>query len=211
MGPTENSSAPIPKAPAAGSRPVSARFIAALGGSPCCPAVATDEQFDRALLSQAEVLFVLRANGLELGHLIGRAHERGKLVAVHLDLVAGLRSDRAAVGWLARAGADAVITSHGHLVAAIKNQGMVAIQRLLAAHGSQLSAGLASIARSEPDVIEFLPGVVLPQARHLLPRLGPPMLAGGFVRSRDDVRAILAAGALAVTTGREELWGMTHE
>jgi len=25
------------------------------------------------------------------------------------------------------------------------------------------------------------------------------------------VRAILAAGALAVTTGREELWGMTHE
>jgi len=210
MGPTENSSAPIRKAPVAGSRPVSARFIAALGSSPCCPAVATDEQFDKALLSPAEVLFVLRANGLELGHLVSRAHERGKLVAVHLDLVAGLRSDRAAVGWLARSGADAVITSHGHLVAAIKNQGMVAIQRL-AAHGSQLAAGLASIARSEPDVIEFLPGVVLPQARHLLPRLGPPMLAGGFVRSRDDVRAILAAGALAVTTGREELWGMTHD
>jgi glycerol uptake operon antiterminator len=88
---------------------------------------------------------------------------------------------------------------------------MVAVQRLLAAHASQLAAGLASIARSEPDVIEFLPGVVLPQVRHLLPRPGPPMLAGGFVRSRDDVRAILAAGGLAVTTSRENLWGMSRE
>ena len=211
MGLTTLTSTQMRRAPVAGARPGAAEFIAALAGAPCCPAVTTDEQFDRALLSPSQVLFVLRANGLELGHLVGRAHERGKLVAVHLDLLAGLRSDRGAVGWLARSGADAVITSHGHLVAAIKNQGMVAIQRLLAAHGSQLAAGLASIARSEPDVIEFLPGVVLPQARHLLPRLGPPMLAGGFVRSRDDVRAILAAGALAVTTGREELWGMTHE
>ena len=211
MGLTANTSAPMRRAPVAGSRPVSARFIAALAGSPCFPAVTTEEQFDRALLSPAEVLFVLRANGLELGHLVNRAHERGKLVAVHLDLIAGLRSDRAAVGWLARSGADAVITSHGHLVAAIKNQSMVAVQRLLAAHRSQLSAGLASIARSEPDVVEFLPGVVLPQVRHLLPRLGPPMLAGGFVRTRDDVRAILAAGALAVTTSREDLWGMSRE
>jgi glycerol-3-phosphate responsive antiterminator len=37
------------------------------------------------------------------------------------------------------------------------------------------------------------------------------MLAGGFVRSRDDVQAILAAGALAVTTSREDLWGMSRE
>lgn len=211
MGLTASTSASNRRAPAAGSRPVSTEFIAALAVSPCCPAVTTDEQFDRALLSPAEVLFVLRANGLELGHLVGRAHERGKLVAVHLDLIAGLRSDRAAVGWLARSGADAVITSHGHLVAAIKNQSMVAVQRLLAAHRSQLSAGLASIARSEPDVVEFLPGVVLPQVRNLLPRQGPPMLAGGFVRTPDDVRAILAAGALAVTTSRENLWGMSRE
>ena len=211
MGPTSNTPASNRRAPAAGSGQASARFIAALAGSPCCPAVSTDEQFERALLSPAQVLFVLRANGLELGRLVGRAHEHGKLVAVHLDLIAGLRSDRAAVGWLARSGADAVITSHGHLVAAIKNQSMVAVQRLLAAHRSQLSAGLASIARSEPDVVEFLPGVVLPQVRHLLPQQGPPMLAGGFVRTPDDVRAILAAGALAVTTSREDLWGMSRE
>ena len=211
MGLTTLTSTQMRRAPAAGSRPRPAEFIAALAISPCCPAVTTDEQFDRALLSPAEVLFVLRANGLELGHLVGRAHERGKLIAVHLDLLAGRRADRAAVGWLARAGADAVITSHGHLVAAIRNQSMVAVQRLLAAHASQLAAGLASIARSEPDVVEFLPGVVLPQVRHLLPRPGPPMLAGGFVRSRDDVRAILAAGGLAVTTSRENLWGMSRE
>jgi glycerol uptake operon antiterminator len=211
MSLTTLTSTQMRRAPTASSRPRPAEFIAALAGSPCCPAVTTDEQFDRALLSHAEVLFVLRANGLELSHLVRRAHDQGKLVAVHLDLLAGLRSDRGAVGWLARSGADAVITSHGHLVAAIKNQSMVAVQRLLAAHRSQLAAGLASIARSEPDVVEFLPGVVLPQVRDLAPRSGPPMLAGGFVRTQDDVRAILAAGALAVTTSREDLWSMSRE
>jgi glycerol uptake operon antiterminator len=194
-----------------GSRCSPAEFIAALSAAPCCPAVTTTEQFELALGAPALVVFILRANGLELGHLIDRVHERGKLAAIHLDLVAGLRSDRAAVGWLARSGADAVISSHGQLMAAIHNNSMTAVQRLLATHRTQLAAGLVSISRSEPDVVEFLPGVVLPQVRPLIPELTATMLAGGFVRSPQDVRAILAGGAVAVTTSRPELWGLRHE
>ncbi|MGD0862862.1 MAG: glycerol-3-phosphate responsive antiterminator [Candidatus Limnocylindrales bacterium] len=190
--------------------PSPATFVSRLAMFPCCPATTTGEQFQRALASHAQVVLILRANGLELAPFIGQAHECGKLVAVHLDLVSGLRGDRAAVEWLARSGADAVISSRGHLMAAIRQESMTAIQRLLLLSHTQLASGIAAITRSKPDIVEVLPGVILPEVRHLLPDLGVPLLAGGFVRTIEDVRALLDSGAIVVTSSREDLWSLPH-
>ena len=62
-------------------------FLSRLAAFPCCPATTTGEQFRRALASKSEVVLILRANGLDLAPFIGQAHQLGKLVAVHLDLV----------------------------------------------------------------------------------------------------------------------------
>ena len=190
--------------------PDPAAFLSRLTVVPCCPATTTGEQFRRALASRAEVVLILRANGLELAPFIDQAHELGKLVAVHLDLVSGLRGDRASVQWLSESGADAVISSRGHLMATIRHERMTAIQRFLLVRLTQISTGMAAIRRSEPDIVEVLPGVVLPQVRHMLPELGLPLMAGGFVRTIDDVRAILECGALAVTSSNEALWRLPH-
>ena len=190
--------------------PDAASFLSSLSAFPCCPATTTGDQFLRALESRAEVVLILRANGLELAPFIVQAHARGKLVAIHLDLVSGLRSDRSSVQWLRESGADAVISSRGHLMPAIKRERMTAIQRLLLVRQTQLSTGVGSIRRSEPDIVEILPGVVLPQILHLLPDLGRPLLAGGFVRSVDDIQALLGSGAVAVTSSKEELWSLPH-
>jgi glycerol uptake operon antiterminator len=186
-------------------------FLRRLAVFPCCPATTTGEQLECALDSRPEVLLILRANGLTLGPVIDRIHKHGKLVAVHLDLVSGLRSDRAAVEWLAESGADAVVTSRGHLIASIRQHSMTAIQRLLLIRHTHLTAGVASIKRSDPDAVEVLPGILLPQVRAVLPDLGLPLLAGGFVRSRDDVAALLANGAIAVTTSSEALWDVPDD
>jgi glycerol uptake operon antiterminator len=188
--------------------PDPASFLARLSAAPCCPATTTGDQFQRALASSAEVVLILRANGLELSPFLAQAHSAGKLVAVHLDLVSGLRPDRSSVQWLSDSGADAVVSSRGHLMPAIREHRMTAIQRLLLVRQTQLSAGIGSIRRSEPDIVEVLPGVVLPQVLHLLPDLGRPLLAGGFVRTVQDVHDLLGAGAIAVTTSREELWSL---
>lgn len=192
-------------------RPDPATFLTSLAAVPCCPATTTGDQFRRALQSAAEVVLILRANGLELAPFIAQAHSAGKFVAVHLDLVSGLRADRSSIRWLCESGADAVVSSRGHLMSAIRHERMTAIQRLLLVRQTQLSAGVGSIRRSEPDIVEVLPGVVLPQILHLLPDLGRPLLAGGFVRTVEDVRALLGSGAVAVTTSREALWGLRHD
>ena len=182
-------------------------FIDRVAANPCCAAITAEEGIDEALESRAPVLFILRGNGLALAHLVRRIHAADKLVAVHVDLVGGLHADRASVDWLARAGVDAVISSHGQLMAAIRHGGMTAIHRLLLARRSHLDTAVAAIGRSAPNIIEILPGVILPSVAAMMPRFDVPVLAGGFVRTPDDVQAILAAGALGVTTSTRALWG----
>ncbi len=182
-------------------------FMARLRAVPCCAALTSTDRLEAALQSPTAIIFVLRADGLELKPLVQRAHAAGKLVAVHLDLVDGVRADRVGVTWLARAGADAIISSHGQLMPAIRREGSVAIHRLLLVRRSLLNAGISAISKSGADIVEVLPGVILPDVRTLMPRLSVPLLAGGFIRTDAQARAVLAAGASGVTTSAEQLWG----
>jgi glycerol uptake operon antiterminator len=182
-------------------------FLARLAESPCCAAITSDGHLEAALASRVSALFILRGDGLELRPLVRRVHAAGKLVAVHLDLVDGLRPDRTAIAWLARAGVDAVISSHGQLMPAVRRERMVGIHRLLLVRHGLLDSGLSAVTRSEADIVEVLPGVILPDVRALLPRLNVPLLAGGFIRTEEEARAARAAGAAGVTTSTESLWG----
>ncbi len=181
-------------------------FLARLAESPCCAAITSDAHLEAALASAVSTIFILRGDGLELRPLVRRIHAAGKLVAVHLDLIDGLRSDRTAIAWLARAGVDAIISSHGQLMAAVRRENMVGIHRLLLTRRGLLDSGLSAVTRSGADIVEVLPGVILPDVRSLLPRLDVPLLAGGFIRTEVEARAVLAAGAVGVTTSTESLW-----
>jgi glycerol uptake operon antiterminator len=182
-------------------------FIARVAADPCCAAITAQDNVGDALASRAPVVFILRGNGLALGHVVRRIHDAGKLVAVHVDLVSGLKADRSSIGWLANAGVDAVISSHGQLMPAIRHEGMTAILRLLLVRRSQLDTAVAAINRSAPNIVEILPGVILPSVIGLMPPFDVPVLAGGFIRTQADVRAALSAGALGVTTSSQALWG----
>jgi len=174
---------------------------------PCGAAVKLDDDLEAALHSRPGVVFVLRGNGLELAPVVHRIHTAGRLAAVHLDLVDGLSTDAAGVRWLVRCGVDAIISSQSQAVSSARAEGVVAIQRVLCSTRTALELGLAAVGRAKPDIVELLPGVILPEVADLvLPRLTVPLLAGGFIRDADDVRSVLAAGALAVTTSERALW-----
>jgi glycerol uptake operon antiterminator len=182
-------------------------FIARVAANPCCAAITAEENIGAALVSRSPVVFILRGNGLALAPVVRRVHDAGKLVAVHVDLVGGLRADRSSIGWLANAGVDAVISSHGQLMPAVRHEGMTSILRLLLVRRSQLDTAVAAIGRAAPDIIEILPGVILPSVVGLLPPFRMPVLAGGFVRTEAEVAAALSAGALGITTSSQALWG----
>jgi len=193
---------------ALGTRPGVDDLVSRFREFPCGAAVKANDQLEPALASSCGAIFVLRANGLELGPVVHRIHLARKLAVVHLDLVDGLAADLTGVRWLVRCGADAIISSHGQAVRAIRAEGVVAIQRLLCVNLVGVELGLQAAARSEPDIVELLPGAILPEVADLvMSRLTVPLLAGGFIHDADAARGVLEAGALAVTTSQPALWG----
>lgn len=181
-------------------------FSERLAASPCCAAITAPSRLEAALESRVPIVFVLRADGLVLRPVVRRIHDAGKLVAVHLDLVDGIRPDAAGIGWLSRASVDAVISSKGQLMPAIRRAGLVAIHRLLLIRQSLVDTAVRAVSTSGADFVEVLPGVILPEVAGLLAPIHAPLLAGGFIRTESEARAALAAGAAGVTTSAPVLW-----
>lgn len=64
----------------------------------------------------------------------------------------------------------------------------------------------ALLEKTKPDYIEVLPGALTEIITEMNTRTGIPILAGGFIRTVEDVEKALEAGATAITTSKKELW-----
>src|SRR5437764_7743495 len=123
-----------------------------------------------------------------------QAHQRGKGVVIHVDLVSVVGKDRAVIQYLRQMRVDAIITSRSQLVSAARAEGLTTIQRLLLLDDSALDTGVRTIARAAPDIVEILPGIIFPEVASTLQRLLPgPFIAGGFIRSPSEVARVQAA------------------
>src|SRR3989449_2076810 len=164
---------------------------------PVAAAIKSSEDMQEALDSQALLLFILKGDAFQLGPFVAQAHQRGKGVVVHVDLVSGIGKDRAGIQYLRQIGIDAIITSRSQLVSAGRAEGLTTIQRLLLVDDSALDTGVRTIARAAPDIVEILPGIIFPDVASTLQRLLPgPFIAGGFIRSPAEVARVQAAGGI---------------
>lgn len=174
---------------------------------PVAAAIKSNEDMQVALDSQALLLFLLKGDAFDLAPFLMQAHQRSKGVVVHVDLVSGVGKDRAGIQYLRQIGVDAVITSRSQLVAAGRAEGLVTIQRLLLVDDAALDTGVRTIARAAPDIIEVLPGIIFPEIASMLQHLlSGPFIAGGFIRTADDVARVRAAGCVLSSSSTYTLW-----
>jgi glycerol uptake operon antiterminator len=182
-------------------------FLHLMEQYPVAAAIKSVADQEVALQSRAMLLFLLKGDAFSLGDFLTRAHQRKKAVSIHLDLISGIGKDRAGIQYLRQQGVDAIITSRSHLIAAGKAEGLITIQRLLLLESSALEVGIKSIVRSQPDIVEVLPGVIFPDmVARLRQHLELPLITGGFIRSFADVERVHKAGAMLCSTSAQELW-----
>jgi glycerol uptake operon antiterminator len=174
---------------------------------PVAAAMKSNEDMQIALKSDAMLLFLLKGDAFHIAPFITEAHQLGKGVVVHVDLVSGIGKDRAGIQYLRQLGVDAIITSRSQLVSAGRAEGLTTIQRLLLLDDSALDNGVRSIARAAPDIVEILPGIIFPEIAQTLQRLLPgPFIAGGFIRTAADVARLQAAGSILCSSSTYTLW-----
>lgn len=59
-----------------------------------------------------------------------------------------------------------------------------------------------------PDVIEILPGVMPKIIRQICGMVKVPVIAGGLITDKEDIMAVLSAGAMAVSSSNQGTWSM---
>ena len=161
--------------------------------------------FDEALDAPVGVVFLLKANLLTLSQCVEKAHGRGKLLFVHMDLAEGLGKDRTGLSYLAGLGVDGVISTRTQLLRFARELGLVAVQRFFALDSQGLASVEELLKNPVADFIEIMPGVI----GKVIARFAGgeiPVIAGGLVETKKEVTTALDCGALAVSTGNTSLW-----
>ena len=183
-------------------------FFEGLRRAPVIPAVRGPDDALRAALSGPHAaVFVLGGDVFRVLEGLGEMESRGRpAVCVNVDLVGGISADVSGLRFLAGR-VEGIISTHRHVIELAKGLGLVAIQRLFAIDSGAVERGTRLIGRADPHCVEILPALALPEVLALHPKLlERPVLAGGLLKSEEDVAALLAAGAAGVSTSHRGLW-----
>ena len=164
-----------------------------------------EHDFEAALDSPAEVIFCLKTSILKVAEHVKAAHGAEKCIFVHVDLADGIGKDRAGIEYLAALGVDGIISTRTQLLRHAKDQGLLTVQRFFALDSQGLESISENLENSVCDLVEIMPGVIGKAiSRFSGGRI--PVIAGGLIETKKEVLSALECGALAVSTGKRELW-----
>ena len=173
----------------------------------CFPIIAAirDDRWEAALSSPAEVLFYLECNLMTVQQRILQAHNAGKSIFIHIDLSEGIGKDRTGLAYLAKCGADGIISTKSQLIRTAKDLGLLTVQRFFALDSQGMGSVLEMLKSTHPHFMEIMPGVI-PKAIQRLAKENTPVIAGGLIETKAEITAALRSGATAISTGSPELW-----
>ncbi len=181
-------------------------FLRTLGRNPVVPAVrGPDSALEAALAGEHAAIFVL---GGDIFQVLGRigSQSRRSQIYVNVDLVGGIAADASGLRFLSGR-VEGIISTHRHVIELSKASGLITIQRLFAIDSGAVERGLKLIRRAAPQFVEILPALAYCEiADRYSEVLDLPVLAGGLLKSWEDISKILEAGAVGVSTSHQGLW-----
>lgn len=180
-----------------------------LADGPVIASVKDDAGLAAAVASDVSVVFLLYGDVLNISELVQRAHDAGKAVFVHLDLIEGLASREVSADFVAKyTKADGVLSTKVAMTRRAKELGLVAIQRFFLLDSMAISNIEKHLSPECSDMIEVLPGLMPKAIRRVCGVTDKPVITGGLITDKEDVTNALSAGAVAVSTTNPGVWLM---
>lgn len=185
------------------------KLLDLLADGPVIASVKDDAGLTQAIHSEVAVVFLLYGDVLTVRELVQRAHDAGKAVFVHIDLIEGLAAREVSVDFIARqTAADGVLSTKVALTRRAKELGLVAIQRFFLLDSMAISSIEKYLSPECSDLIEILPGLMPKVIRRVCGVTPKPVITGGLITDKEDVTNALSAGAVAVSTTNPGVWSM---
>ena len=169
-------------------------------------AVRTQEDFQAALASKVDIIFLLYSSLLNIEEQIAKAHEAGKKLFIHMDFAEGIGKDRVGLEFVKQKGADGILTTKTGMIKPAKEIGLITVQRFFIVDSHSVDTAVESIRIAKPDIVEIMPGVVCKKIAEFARKVNTPILAGGLVEFKEDVDNAIEAGAKGISTADRKLW-----
>lgn len=177
--------------------------------NPIIAAVRSYEDLKKSLGSNASVVFVLFGDILNIKDICSVLHEKNKIVFVHVDLIQGLKGEDAGIKYIKEcANPYGIISTKASIIKSAKQLGLYTVQRLFIIDSLSLKTGIKSIHSTNPNAVELMPGIVTKTIKYLQKEIKPCIIAGGLISDKKDIMDALGAGAVAISTGKEQLWNL---
>ena len=185
-------------------------FLSTLKSRPVIAAIRDIENLRFQGLEHTNVLFILGGTIFDLPKIVQQAKHHQKLVLVDIDLIKGIGKDAPGIRFLAiESQINGIITTRGNLIKSAQKEGLFAIQRVFVLDSESLVGGLGAVEKSKPDAVEILPGLILPKIMKKIRMLTSiPIIAGGLITEKEEIREILASGAVGVSTTASHLFDL---
>lgn len=190
-------------------RQSSESLLSLLDNCKTIPVIENRTQFAQVFDSPHVRAILLRhCNLFELSSQFEQAHEQKISIYVNIDHIDGIHSDQAGLRYMASLFHIAgVVSNHPKLLALAKSLGLETIQRIFAVDSTGLEMALESVDRSNTDLLDISPALVIP---YVIPRLAVPLplhfIGSGLIQTSQQVQRILRADAAGVAVIRKELW-----
>jgi glycerol uptake operon antiterminator len=182
-----------------------------ISNSTILPAIRDLKDLDEIASSNYEYVVLLNTHIGQLKSLVKMLHDHDKKVLLHADLIQGLKSDEYAAQFLCRyIRPEGLISTRKNVLLTAKKAKILTIQRLFLLDSIALESSYNMIDTIKPDFIEALPGLIPHIIKEIHEKTNVPIIAGGLIRSNEEVESAIKAGAVAVTTSNRKLWGSNN-
>lgn len=174
------------------------------------PAIRQLKDLEAAFRAPQEYVVLMNVHVAMARSIVAQAGKYGKKILLHADMIDGLKSDEYGAEFLAQEVRPAgLISTRNQVLLTARKKGLITIQRFFLLDSTALESSFAQIEKTKPDYVELLPGIIPVMIREFAESASVPVIAGGLIRTEEDVRLALAAGAVAVTTSRRPLWNIS--
>lgn len=172
------------------------------------PSIRSMKDFEHALSAESKYVFLSEIHIGNLKVMVEKCHSSNKLVVVNIELIGGFSADQVGLKLLKSFyNVDAVLSSNAMKINIAKSLGLKTVQRFFLMDSRSFDSTLKSLQTTKNDAVEILPGPIAPQFIDAIKKVrNVPMIAGGFVSTKDMVKELYKAGFSGVTSSTRDLW-----
>lgn len=163
------------------------------------------EALVKACESNVGIIFDLEPNIETVEESVELCLKHDKKLFLHMDLAEGIGKDKFGLKFVKNMGVHGILSTRANMIKSAKDLGLKTVQRVFILDSQSIETA-ESVLKTAPDMVEIMPGIIPVAISDLKKKTDIPIIAGGLVRTKEDIDLISRAGAIAVSTSNSELW-----